>query len=127
VATANALKRGAKADYVILIAPPVLGWAESKRRIGVDPAALERALEIVAASGGGEIGPFDFEAALSNFAGKLLFIGSDADTVCPLDDIAAVAAKLAGAEVCGVSGLDHRELCLDRNVLANLRAFLGYD
>ena len=127
VATANALKRGAKADYVILIAPPVLGWAESKRRIGVDPAALQRALEIVAASGGGVIGPFDFEAALSNFAGKLLFVGSDADTVCPLDDIAAVAAKLAGAEVCGVSGLDHRELCLDRNVLANLRAFLGYD
>ncbi|MDP1556811.1 MAG: alpha/beta fold hydrolase [Hyphomonas sp.] len=126
IATANALKAGAKADYVILIAPPVLGWAETKRREGADPATLNKALEIVRMAGGGELGPFDFAAALAGYTGKLLFIGSDADTGCPLDEISGVASKLPGAEVHGVTGLDHRELCLDPVVLAKILAFLGY-
>jgi pimeloyl-ACP methyl ester carboxylesterase len=126
IATANALKAGAKADYVVLIAPPVLGWAEAKRREGADPAALAAALEYVRASGGGELAPFDFAAALSGYTGKLLFIGSDADIGCPLDEIAAVAAKLPGAEVHGVEDLDHRELCLDRDVFGKILAFLRY-
>ncbi len=126
VATANALKSGARADYVILIAPPVLGWAESKRRSGVDPAALARALEILAAAGGGELGPFDFADALSAQDGKLLLIGSDADTGCPLDEITLLGGRLPGAEVYGVTGLDHRELCLDPGVLLKIQAFLGY-
>jgi len=126
IATANALKSGAKADYVILIAPPVLGWAEAKRREGVDPAALDKALEYIRASGGGELAPFDFVDALSGYGGKLLFIGSDADIGCPLDEISVVASKLPGAEVHGVTGLDHRELCLDRGVLSKILAFLGY-
>lgn len=126
VATANALKAGAKADYVVLIAPPVLGWAEAKRREGVDPAALERALEFVRAAGGGELGPFDFASALAGYEGKLLFIGSEADTGCPLDEIARVAAALPGAEVHGVENLSHRDLCLDPGILAKILSFLGY-
>lgn len=126
IATANALKAGAKADYVVLIAPPVLGWAEAKRREGADPAALAAALEYVRAAGGGELAPFDFAAALSGYTGKLLFIGSDADIGCPLDEIAAVAAKIPSAEVHGVEDLDHRELCLDRDVFEKILAFLGY-
>lgn len=126
VATALALKNGAKADYVILIAPPVLGWAETKRREGVDPAALEQAIEIVRASGGGELGPFDFAGTLAGYSGKLLFIGSEADIGCPLNEISRVAAQLPGAEVHGVTNLDHRELCLDRGVLAKILSFLGY-
>lgn len=126
IAAATALQNGAKTDYVILIAPPVLGWAEAKRREGADPAALERALEIVQAAGGGELGPFDFAGALAGYGGKLLFIGSDADTGCPLEAISAVAAKLPGAEVRGVPDLDHRELCLDRDILSKILAFLGY-
>lgn len=126
IATANALKAGAKADYVVLIAPPVLGWAEAKRREGADPAALDKALEFVRAAGGGELAPFDFAGALAGYTGKLLFIGSGADIGCPLDEIAAVAAKLPGAEVHGVEDLDHRELCLDRDVFERILAFLGY-
>ena len=79
IATASALKAGAKADYVILIAPPVLGWAEAKRREGVDPAVLEGALEVLRAEGRGDLAPFDFTGALAGYSGKLLFIGSDAD------------------------------------------------
>lgn len=127
VATANALKNGAWADYVILIAPPVLGWAEARRRSGTDPAVIDRVLHIVKAAGGGELGAFDFESALSGYTGKLLFIGSEADTGCPLDEIETVAARLDGADVYGVTGLDHRELCLDLGVLSKIREFLGYD
>lgn len=126
IAVANALKAGAKADYVVLIAPPVLGWAEAKRREGADPAALNKALEFVRAAGGGELAPFDFAGALASYSGKLLLIGSDADTGCPLDEISLVAAKLPGAEIHGVTGLDHRELCLDRGVLSKILSFLGY-
>ncbi len=126
IATANALKTGATADYVILIAPPVLGWAEAKRREGADPAALDKALEFVRASGGGELAPFDFAGALAGYDGKLLFIGSDADIGCPLDEISVLAAKLPGAGVHGVTDLDHRELCLHPDVLAKILSFLGY-
>lgn len=126
IATANALKAGAKADYVILIAPPVLGWTESKRRSGVDPAALEKALEIVEAAGGGELGGYDFATALAGFEGKLLFVGSDADIGCPLDEIERVAGRIDGAEVFGVSGVSHRDLCLDGDVLGRILGFLGY-
>lgn len=126
VATALALKNGAKADYVILIAPPVLGWAESKRRSGVEPAVLERALQIIQAAGGGEIGPFDFADALADYQGKLLFIGSDADSVCPLDEIKRVGGAIAGADVYAVTGPDHREVCLDPDVLSKILSFLRY-
>lgn len=126
IAIANAIKAGAKADYVILIAPPVEGWAESRRRQGTDPATIDRAAEIRRAEGGAEFGPFDFASALSGYEGKLLFIGSDADAECPLDTIAVVAASLPGAEMHAVSGLDHRGLCLDSGVLAKILSFLGY-
>jgi Serine hydrolase len=126
IATASALKAGAKADYVILIAPPVLGWAEAKRREGVDPAVLEGALEVLRAEGRGDLAPFDFTGALAGYSGKLLFIGSDADIGCPFDDISRVAATLPGAEVHGVTDLDHRELCLDRDILRKILSFLGY-
>ena len=125
IATANALKQGATVGAVILIAPPVLGWAESKRRSGTDPAVLDRALEIVAEAGGGELGPFDFESALSGYQGDLLLIGSDADIGCPLDEIEVLGSKLPQAEVFGLSGLDHRDLCLSGDVLAEIKAFLG--
>jgi pimeloyl-ACP methyl ester carboxylesterase len=126
IATANALKAGAKADYVVLIAPPVLGWAESHRRQGTDPEVLARALAIVEKSGGGELGAFDFASALAGYDGKLLFIGSDADLGCPLDEIERVAEAVPGARVEGFNGLDHRDLCLDRGVLAAILSFLGY-
>ncbi|MCU0730990.1 MAG: alpha/beta hydrolase [Hyphomonas sp.] len=126
IATASALKAGATADYVVLIAPPVLGWAEAKRREGADPAALAAALDHLKAAHASEPGPFDFAAALAGFTGKLLFIGSDADIGCPLDEIAAVATNIPGAEVYGVEDLDHRELCLDREVLEKILTFLGY-
>ena len=126
IATANALKAGAKADYVVLIAPPVLGWAEAKRREGADPAVLDSALDFLRTTGKGDLAPFDFTGALTGYSGKLLFIGSDADIGCPLDEIAAVAAKLPGAQVHGVEDLDHRELCLDRDVFERILAFLGY-
>lgn len=126
IATANALKNGAKADYVVLIAPPVLGWAEAKRREGTDPEVLERALEHVRAAGGGELEPFDFADALAGYDGKLLFIGSEADTGCPLDEITRVAASLPNSEVHGVGDLSHRDLCLAPGILAKILSFLGY-
>jgi pimeloyl-ACP methyl ester carboxylesterase len=126
IATANALKAGAKADYIVLIAPPVLGWAEAKRREGADPAVLDSALDFLRTTGKSDLAPFDFTGALAGYSGKLLFIGSDADIGCPLDEIAAVAAKLPGAQVHGVEDLDHRELCLDRDVFERILAFLGY-
>lgn len=126
VATANAIKNGARADYVIFIAPPVLGWIEAKRRQGIDPATLERALEIIRANGGGELGPFDFAAALTGYEGKLLFIGSENDPGCPPDAIAKVAEALPGAEMHTVTDPDHRELCLDPDILAKILSFLGY-
>lgn len=126
IATATALKNGAKADYVILIAPPVLGWAEAKRREGIDPAALKKALGIIRANGGGELGPFDFTSALAGYDGKLLFIGSDADIGCPLDEITRVAETVPGAETCGFAGLSHRDLCLEPGVLNAILSFLGY-
>ncbi len=127
IAAANALKSGAAADHVILIAPPVLGWAESKRRAGVPPVVLERALVIAGEAGSGEPGAYDFDGSLSGYTGKLLLVGSDADTGCPLDEIEALAARLPGARVHGVSGLEHRELCLDPGVLAAIISFLAYE
>ena len=126
VATATAIQAGAKADYLILIAPPTLGWAEARRRMGADPAIVARALEIMQAAGETETQPFDFVDALSAYEGKLLFIGSDADTICPSGEIETVSARLPGTEFHGVSGPDHRELCLDREVLAKILSFLGY-
>lgn len=126
VATANALKRGAKADYVVLIAPPVLGWTESLRRRGVDSAVLDRVLEVARSMGNNELGPFDFERALADYQGKLLLIGSDADIGCPIDSISLTGAKIPGAEIHAVSGLGHRELCLDPGVLSKILEFLGY-
>ena len=110
----------------MLIAPPVLGWAEAKRREGADPAVLDSALDFLRTTGKSDLAPFDFTGALAGYSGKLLFIGSDADIGCPLDEIAAVAAKLPGAQVHGVEDLDHRELCLDRDVFERILAFLGY-
>lgn len=124
VAAANAIKLGARADRMVLIAPPVLGWRESKRRSGVDEAVIDRVMEIIAEAGGGELGAFDFEDALSGYDGDLLFIGSEADMGCPLDEIEILTAKLDGANVYGLSGLDHRELCLSRDVFSQIQAFL---
>jgi len=126
IAAARAVASGAEADYMILIAPPVLGWAETKRREGADPGVLDAALAVLAAEGRSDLAPFDFTRALAGYSGKLLFIGSEADISCPLDAISAVAASLPGAEVHGAAHLGHRELCLDRDVLAKMLAFLGY-
>lgn len=126
IATAAALQSGARAHYVILIAPPVLGWETRQRRKGTDPAVVDRVLKILADEGRALPEAFDFKAALAGFDGKLLFIGSDDDDICPLDDIAGVAGRVPGAEIVAVDGLDHRELCLDRQVLAAILAFLGY-
>jgi alpha-beta hydrolase superfamily lysophospholipase len=83
IATAAALRSGASADYVILIAPPVLGWEARQNRNGTDPTVFDRVLKILADDGRALPEAFGFESAFAGFDGKLRFIGSDDDDVYP--------------------------------------------
>jgi hypothetical protein len=83
IPTAAARQSRTMADYVILIAPPVLGWEARQNRNGADPAVLDRVLKILADDGRALPEAFGFESAFAGFDGKLRFIGSDDDDVCP--------------------------------------------
>ena len=126
VATAKAIQLGAKADYLVLIAPPVLGWADIQRRRGADPAAIDRALELAGEKRIAEMEPYNIAEALSGYEGRVLFIGSDADPVCPADAIEEMSSKIPNAEMRSVPGLSHRDLCLSPAVLAEILQFLRY-
>ncbi|MBI1400858.1 hypothetical protein [Hyphomonas sp.] len=50
---------------------------------GTDPAVIDRVLKIPADDGRALPEAFNFESALADFDGNLLFIGCDEDDICP--------------------------------------------
>ncbi len=131
IATARAIALGARADFVVLIAPPldrsVSGWTATQRRNGVSEAIISKAASIYQERTGFEIEGFDLAQAMEAFEGKVLFIGSDADERCPLAPMYALAEQLTDARVIEANGLSHRDLALDMDVLRSILDFLGYD
>ncbi|MEO0981410.1 MAG: alpha/beta fold hydrolase [Pseudomonadota bacterium] len=128
-AAARALELGADIPALVLIAPALRDedrdWAARQREAGVDEAVLARALELFETRMGGGLKPFDIQAELAAYAGRLLLIGSAADEDCPLEPIKALCASLPNATLHAVDHLDHRDLAQDGDILAVIRAFLN--
>jgi pimeloyl-ACP methyl ester carboxylesterase len=124
-ATVRAIAAGAHADYLVLIAPPLLEWADYQRLKGYDDATIIRAGELLAERGG-NMARTDFRAALADYKGAVLLIGSEADESSPLDLIRQLASDLPAAKLVEDDTLSHRDIALDPRILAEITAFLGY-
>jgi pimeloyl-ACP methyl ester carboxylesterase len=124
-AAVRAIAAGAQADYLVLIAPALLEWADYQRLKGHDDATIMRAGELLAERGG-VIARTDYRAALSDYKGAVLLIGSQADASSPLELIRQLAGDLPAAKLVEDDALSHRDLALDARILSEITAFLGY-
>ena len=68
----------------------------------------------------------DFRAALQDYKGTVLLVGSEADESCPISLIRDLAESLPGARIIEDDTLSHRDLALDPRILSEITAFLGY-
>jgi len=109
-----------------MVAPPLLCWADYQRMRGEDDAVITRALELHEEKTGAPMSKTDITAALSDYEGSILVIGSDADESSPLGLIRDLAASLPGAKLIERETLSHRDLALDPGILSDILAFLGY-
>tara|TARA_R110001606_G_scaffold76760_1_gene177359 strand:- start:322 stop:1080 length:759 start_codon:yes stop_codon:yes gene_type:complete len=125
-AAALAIAAGAAPDYLVMIAPPLLGWADYQRMKGEDDAVITRALELHEETTGGPMSKTDITAALADYEGSILVIGSAADESSPLGLIRDLADSLPGAKLVESDTLSHRDLALDPRILSDILAFLGY-
>lgn len=124
-AAVSAIAAGAHADYLVLIAPALLEWADYQRLKGHDDATITRAGELLAERGG-VIARTDYRAALTGYKGAILLIGSEADESSPLELIRQLVADLPAAKLVEDDALSHRDLALDPRILSEITAFLGY-
>ncbi|MFH1517047.1 MAG: alpha/beta hydrolase [Pseudomonadota bacterium] len=124
-AAVRAIAAGADADYLVLIAPALLEWADYQRLKGHDDATITRAGELLGERGG-VIARTDYRAALTDYKGAILLIGSEADESSPLELIRQLAADLPTAKLVEDDALSHRDLALDPRILSEITAFLGY-
>jgi pimeloyl-ACP methyl ester carboxylesterase len=130
IATMRAIALGARADYVVLIAPPLdpaRNWTARQRKEGASEAAIARAQDLFRDRTGFDIEGFDPSAAMQGFDGKLMMIGSHGDEECPVEPMQALAAGIEGAVMLEDGTLGHRELALDMHVFRQILDFLGYD
>ena len=125
-ASVRAIAAGASPDYLILIAPPLLGWADYQRLKGHDDAVIDRALALLQERTGSDMARTDFRAALQDYKGTVLLVGSEADESCPISLIRDLAESLPGARLIEDDVLSHRDLALDPRILSEITAFLGY-
>ena len=125
-ATVSAIAAGTSSDYLILIAPPLLDWADYQRLKGHDDAVIDRALALLQERTGSDMARTDFRAALQDYKGTVLLVGSDADESCPLGLIRDLTESLPGARLVEDDMLSHRDLALDPRILSEITAFLGY-
>ena len=70
-AAALAIAAGAEPDYLVMIAPPLLGWADYQRMRGEDDAVITRALELHEEKTGAPMSKTDITAALADFEGSV--------------------------------------------------------
>ncbi|MCA8901414.1 MAG: alpha/beta hydrolase [Hyphomonas sp.] len=130
IATLRAIELGAVADYVVLIAPPLSdakgGFRDRQMKKGYPEDVISRAESLHLERTGLPISRTDWRAVLEGFGGKVLIVGSEADTECPLDAMEALADGLEHVSVLAYDDLEHRDLAQDRAVLADVLAFLGY-
>jgi pimeloyl-ACP methyl ester carboxylesterase len=125
-ASVRAIAAGASPDYLILIAPPLLDWAGYQRLKGHDDAVIARALALHRERTGSDMPRTDFRAALADYKGTVLLVGSEADESSPLGLIRDLAESLPGARLIEDDTLSHRDLALDPRILSEITAFLGY-
>ncbi|KCZ94390.1 alpha/beta fold hydrolase [Hyphomonas johnsonii] len=125
-ASVRAIANGANPAYLVLIAPPLLDWADYQRQKGHADAVITRALELHRARTGADMTRTDFRAALADYKGAVLFVGSAADASSPLGLIRDLASALPGARLVEDETLSHRDLALDPRILAEIITFLGY-
>ena len=125
-ATVRAIAAGAHADYLVLIAPPLLDWADYQRLKGHDDETITRASELLAERGGEIMSRVDFREALADYKGAILLVGSQADESSPLPLIRELANGLASAKLVEDDTLSHRDIALDPRILSEITTFLGY-
>lgn len=123
---ALAIAAGAEPDYLVMIAPPLLVWSDYQRMRGEDDAVIARALELHEKKTGASMSRTDIAAALADYEGSVLLIGSDADESSPLGLIRDLANSLPGAKLVERETLSHRDLALDPGILSDILTFLGY-
>lgn len=129
-AAARAIELGAKANYLVMIAPPLSltgsGFADRQRKKGVSEAVIEEAERLHREDMGFNIDGPDMAAALSGFEGKIVVIGSSADEQCPLDPMRALVDTLDEAELIEFEDFGHRDLALSPQVLTSVLSALDY-
>ena len=125
-ASVRAIAAGAHADYLVLIAPPLLDWADYQHLKGHDDETITRARELLAERGGEIMSRVDFREALADYKGAILLVGSQADKSSPLPLIRELANGLASAKLVEDDTLSHRDIALDPRILSEITTFLGY-
>ena len=130
IATLRAVELGAKADYLVLIAPPLSegkgGFRERQMKRGHSKEVIARAEALHLERTGLRISRTDFRGAVEGFFGKVLIIGSHADAECPLEAMEEMVKGLPNVMIYAVDALGHRELAQDHGILADVLTFLGY-
>ena len=130
IATLRAVELGARADYLVLIAPPLSGtdggFRGRQRKKGYSDDVISRAEALCLERTGFPASRSDFRSVLEAYEGRTLIIGSEADAECPVEPMQALADGLPNVDVLVYPDLDHRALAQDTGVLADVLAFLGY-
>ncbi|MEZ6000683.1 alpha/beta fold hydrolase [Hyphomonas sp.] len=130
IATLRAVELGAKADYLVLIAPPLSegkgGFQERQKKKGYSDEVIARAEQLHLERTGLPLSRTNFLRVVESFSGKVLIVGSHADSECPLEAMETMAEGLPNVTVYAVDTLGHRELAQDHGILADVLDFLGY-
>jgi pimeloyl-ACP methyl ester carboxylesterase len=130
LAAAQAVAMGAKAEYLVLIAPPLSAdgsrWADRQRKKGVPDNVIAAAKALYREQTGLDLDGPDMKTALSGFEGKIIFIGSEADEECPIAPMADLASSLKAAQLHTVADLSHRDLALHPEILSYIISALDY-
>ena len=125
----QAIQKGADIPAIVLIAPPLPssghGWEARMREKGIDQQVIDAARSLFQERTGEDLAGPDMASILAGYGGRILLVGSEADTDCPLEPIRHLADSLTGAELYACTDLTHRDLALAPEVLADIRDFLG--
>lgn len=130
IAALRAVELGIKADYLVLIAPPLSegkgGFRERQKKKGHSEEVIARAEALHIERTGFPITRTDFRSALESYPGKVLVIGSHADAECPLEAMEKMVEGLPNVTMHAVDALEHRDLAQNHGILADVLGFLGY-